>query len=232
MRFVAIDLGATFIKSALVDTGSFTISHIERVPFPPFVKNLPPSYREISAESVLQITKGHIDRLLAMAPDCAGIVSCGQMHGLVLMDGHGANALTNCISWMDERSLLPFPSGHGSYLETLVSKVASDNDAHLIYEMTAGSTIAILFWLITTQGIPRGAIPCSLPDFVMARLSMSEAKCEPTMASGFGVFNALNGAWRMDAIEKLGLGHLTRLATHSKHVQIDSPGNAMTIAVF
>lgn len=207
MRFVAIDLGATFIKSALLDTTSFTISHIERVPFPPFTKNLPSGYREVSAEHVLRITKEQIDRLLAVAPDCAGIVSCGQMHGLVLTDGHGVN-LTDFISWMDERSLLPDPSKDGSYLETLVTRVASYNRADLIHEMTVGSTIAILFWLAVARGIPRGAVPCSLSDFIMSRLSKSEAKCEPTMASGFGVFDALNGAWHVEIIEKLGLGHL------------------------
>ena len=184
MRFAAIDLGATFIKAALVDTGSFTMSHIERVPFPPFVKNLPSGYREVSTEGVLQIAKGQIDRLLALAPDCAGIVGCGQMHGLLLMDGKGA-ALTNFISWMDERALLPHPSGRGSVLEALASIVASRNGADLVREITAGSTIAILFCLSATRDIPRGAIPCSLADFVLSRLAGSEVKCEPTMASGF-----------------------------------------------
>src|SRR3989338_3693726 len=207
MRFAAIDLGATFIKSALLDTSSFTISHIERVPFPPFTENLPSGYREVSAEHALRITKEQIDRLLAVAPDCAGIVSCGQMHGVVLTDGHGA-ALTDFISWMDERTLLPTPSKRGSYLETLVSRAASYNGAELMQEMTAGSTIAILFWLSAVEGIPRGAVPHSLPDFMMSQLSKSEAKCEPTMASGFGVFDALKGAWHGEMIEKLGLGHL------------------------
>jgi sugar (pentulose or hexulose) kinase len=98
---------------------------------------------------------------------------------------------------MDERAL--------PHLETLVSRVASRNGADLIPEITAGSTVAILFWLAATRGIPKGAIPCSLPDFVMSRLSKSEAKCEPTMASGFGVFDVPNGGWHRDAIEELGL---------------------------
>jgi sugar (pentulose or hexulose) kinase len=207
MRFAAIDLGASFIKSALLDTASCTISHIERVPFPPFTENLPSGYREVSVEQALRITKEQIDRLLTVAPDCAGIVSCGQMHGLVLTDGHG-DPLTDFISWMDERTLLPNPAKRGSYLETLVSTVASHNGTDLIHEMTAGSTIAILFWLAATQGIPKGAVPRSLPDFVMSQLSKSEAQCEPTMASGFGVFDALKGAWRAELIETLGLGHL------------------------
>lgn len=199
MRFVAIDLGATFIKAGLVDTGSCAISHIERVPFPSFVKNLPLGHREVSAEGVLQITKDQIDRLLAVSPDCAGIVSCGQMHGLVLTDGQGAK-LTDFISWMDERAL--------PCLEDLVSRVGSRNGADVVRELAAGSTIAILFWLAATRGIPKGAIPYSLPDFVMSRLSKSEAKCEPTMASGFGVFDTLHGTWQVEAIEELGFGHV------------------------
>ena len=199
MRFAAIDLGASFIKSALLDTGSFTVSHVERLPSPSFPKNLPAGFREIPAEDLLRIAKGQIDRLLSIAPDCAGIVSCGQMHGLVLTDGQGA-PLTDFISWMDERAR---PT-----LETLVSKLKNGHGEDWAHEITAGSTVAILFWLATTRGIPKDAIPCSLSDFVMSRLSQSETQCEPTMASGFGVFDVLNGRWHFDALEELGLGHL------------------------
>ncbi len=208
MRFVAIDLGATFIKSALVDAGSFTISHVKRVPFSPFVMGLPVAYREVDPQAVLRGTKEQIDRLLAIEPDCAGIVSCSQMHGLVLTDGQG-NALTNFISWMDERALLPHPSGKGSFLDVLLSRLSSaDDDGALSREIRSGSTISILCWLAATQSIPRNATPSSLPDFIMSRLASTDVKCEPTMASGFGVFDARTGAWRRDAIEQLGVGHL------------------------
>lgn len=205
MRFVAIDLGATFIKSALLDTGSFTISHVKRVPFPPFLKQLPLAHREISPRAVLRKTKEQIDRLLAIAPDCAGIVSCSQMHGLILTDGQGA-PLTNFISWMDERALLPHPSRKGSFLDVLLSRLSSQTGSDFGREIKPGSTIALLFWLAATQGVPRNAVPSSLPDFIMARLSNTAITCEPTMASGFGAFDAGHGSWQVDAIERLGLG--------------------------
>lgn len=207
MRFIAIDLGATFIKSALVDTGSFTMSHMERVPFPPFVKQLPLAYREVCPMAVLRKTKEQIDRLLALAPDCAGIVSCSQMHGLILTDGQGT-PLTNFISWRDERTLLPHPSGQGSFLDALLLRLSSHHRMEVGREIHAGSTIAMLFWLAATQGIPRNSVPSSLPDFIMSRLSNTAIRCEPTMASGFGAFDVLNGAWHLDVIEKLGLGQL------------------------
>ncbi len=208
MRFAAIDLGATFIKSALLDTSRLAISHVKQVPFPPFVKHQPSAYREVRLEAVLRATTAQINRLLAVAPDCAGIVSCSQMHGLVLTD-RGGKALTNFISWMDERTLRPHPSGHGSFLDVVLARLPHQTGKDAGHAITPGSTMALLCWLAETQGIPRGAVPSSLPDFVMSRLLHTGITCEPTMASGFGVFDACRGAWRRDAINALGLGHAT-----------------------
>lgn len=157
-------------------------------------------------QAVLHATKKQIDRLLAIAPDCGGIVSCSQMHGLILTDGQGA-PLTNFISWMDERALLPHPSGKGSFLDVLLSRLSSQTGRDVGREIRPGSTIALLFWLAETQGIPKHAIPSSLPDFILSRLSNAGIICEPTMASGFGAFDACHGTWQVDAIEQLGLGH-------------------------
>ncbi len=190
MRLAAVDLGASFVKSALLDTETLTVSRVERVPFPPFAGGLPPGRREVPVATILEIVKKQLDRLLADEPDCGGIVSCGQMHGLVLTDKQ-RNPLTPFISWMDERSF----SLQGT---------------------ASGSTAAILFSLAQSKQLPEGATPHSLSDFILVHLCGSEAACEPTMASGFGLFDAQRSGWRADEIERLGLNPLAwpRIASY------------------
>src|SRR5258706_8268790 len=101
MRYLAIDLGSSFIKGAVLDLDARSFAHVRRLPFPGPIAGLPPLHFEIDPRQIVAATRALIDDLARDAPDCAGIVICSQMHGLVLMDARGEPA-SNTITWRDQ----------------------------------------------------------------------------------------------------------------------------------
>src|SRR5574337_15814 len=99
---LAIDLGTSFIKGAVLDLDALRITYIQHAPFPNPLGGLPALFCEIDVERVPDATRRLVSILLPHAPGCEGIVACGQMGGLVLADRHGA-PLTHYISWRDQR---------------------------------------------------------------------------------------------------------------------------------
>src|SRR2546428_4190034 len=82
--FVALDLGTSSIKGAIVDLERRRLSRVRRVPFPQPIPGLPPLFCEIDPDQIVSGTRSVLEQLLALAPSCSGVVVCGQMGGLVL----------------------------------------------------------------------------------------------------------------------------------------------------
>src|SRR5262245_59898924 len=116
MTFLGIDLGTSSIKGAVLDLEAPAVTKVLQLPFPPPVCGLPPLFHEVDPTEILSSTSKLITELLAVARDCAGILLCGQMGGLVLTN-HRGEALSNYISWQDRRATLPHPNGNGSYFD-------------------------------------------------------------------------------------------------------------------
>ena len=81
MSFIAIDLGTSFIKGAVLDLDHLRLSHIQRAPFPDPLPGLPPLHKEFSPQAVLAAARQVFQALLPFAGDCEGLVMCSQMHG-------------------------------------------------------------------------------------------------------------------------------------------------------
>ena len=198
MRFLAIDLGSTFIKGAVLDLDARSFDHVRRVPFPEPLPNLPPSHFEIDPHAIAAATRALIAQLLAAAPDCAGLVMCSQMHGLVLTDADGAPR-SNAITWRDGRALEPHPRASVSMFDRLAEHISPDERRALGNELRPGLPLCTLFWMAEHGALPIGATPAGLADFVLAQLCGAAPVCEPTIAAG---------CWHWALIERLGLGGL------------------------
>src|SRR5215217_4511012 len=98
MRYLAIDLGSSFIKGAVLDLDARSFAHVRRQPFPMPIASLPALHFELDPGQIVAATRALIHDLAHDAPECAGIVICSQMHSLVLMDTHGQPA-SNVITW-------------------------------------------------------------------------------------------------------------------------------------
>ncbi|MEM7127924.1 MAG: FGGY family carbohydrate kinase [Chloroflexota bacterium] len=224
--FVAIDIGTSFIKGALLDLDRRQLLHIQRQPFPDPVANLAANFFEVDPDTLVVTIRSLLDSLLGLAPDCLGIVTCTQMHSLVLTDTH-YHPLSNLITWRDQRAVLPHPSGEGTYFDQLLSRLTDEDLAALGGGLRAGLPVGTLFWMAQNQLLPtQEAIPLTLSEFVMTQLCGTDSSSqvessswpnnqqtikpliEPTNAAAYGAYNVEQGDWHYDVLTKLGLAHL------------------------
>lgn len=203
---LAIDLGTTTIKGAVLDIDALSITHIQRVLFPEPIAGLPRLFCEIDVKQVIQATRRLISVLLLHAPQCLGIVMCGQMGGLVLSDAQG-QPLSHYISWRDQRLLMAHPSGQGTDWDHFVRHVTDDDRRLLGNEVRPGLTLSFLYWLAEHGDLPtQPVIAAALPDFVLANLCGTRPATEITDA--VGALNIETGEWHHDLFARLGLGRV------------------------
>lgn len=206
-QFLALDLGTSFIKGAVLDLDRLRLHAIHRFPFPDPLPNPPPLYCEIDPDAVLDATRQLIETLLAHAPDPAGLVMTSQMQGLVLTDAADW-PVSNCITWRDQRALAPRPGG-GTYFDALAARLSAGQRARL-GELHAGLPFCTLFRLAEEGRLSPGLIPASLPDFVLASLCREHAEpgVEATNASVHGPLNLATLTWDADILAAWGLDRL------------------------
>ena len=206
--YLALDLGTSFIKGAILDLDALRLRAVQRVPFPDPLPGLPPRFCEIDPTAVVEATRRLILDLLSLAPDCQGLVMCSQMQGLVVTDPAG-QPLSNCISWRDQRALDNIPGSQRTFFDELEGRLSNEQRRSL-GELHAGLPSCALFRLAQEGRLPEGAVPASLPDFVLARLCQDRdpAGVEATNASVHGPLDLTNLMWQSDILEAWGLAGL------------------------
>jgi sugar (pentulose or hexulose) kinase len=211
--FIGIDLGTTFLKGAVLDLDTMRLGHAERLPFPDFIPNLPLTRREVEPAAVVAAVRDLVRRLLPHAPHCAGLVMCSQMHGLVLTDDHG-QPLSTAITWQDQRALEPDPSGQGSVYDVMAQRVTPRDREDLGNDLRASRPLVDLYMQAQqarragNAPWPAGAIPASLPNFVLANLCGCAPSSDLTNAAAHAALNCETGDWHHDLIARLGLDDL------------------------
>lgn len=208
MHFLGIDVGASYIKGAVLNLAEMRLEAVRRTPFPGFIAGKPAAYREVDPNEIIDRTRGLVDSFRASASECGGIVFSGQMHGLITVDSTG-KALSNFISWQDERGLTPHPSARGTYFELVASKVSAPERRLLGNELRPNLPLVTLFWLSRNKQLSRRtAYPCSLMDFIVANLSRSRPVTEASNGAATGALNVASRCWDYELIARLQLGGL------------------------
>ena len=101
MRFIGIDLGASFLKVALLDTERMSIGHIRKDAAPLPLNSSVEGRKELDPKEIWT-------RVLKLLQETSwnrkidGILVSNQMHGYILVDEEGA-PITNYITWQDGR---------------------------------------------------------------------------------------------------------------------------------
>ena len=207
MSFLGIDLGTSFIKGAVLHLESRQLEHVRRIPFPDPVATGDPLQCEYEPQQVVSAVQLLIDELAPHVPDCEGVALCAQMHGMVLVNDR-RQAVSNCLTWRDQRALLPHPSGSGSYFDAILARTNPAMRRQLGNELEPPRPICFLFWFAEQGRLAQGATPASLPDYVISGLCGSEIGVEATNASAYGAFNLETSDWHHGLIRALGLDHL------------------------
>jgi sugar (pentulose or hexulose) kinase len=204
LPFIGIDLGTSFIKGAVLDTGSCRVEHIRRIPFPEALPGLDPLYCEFAPEQILAATRALIEELAALAPECEGLFMSTQLGSMVLMNSQG-HAASNFFGWRDQRALEQHPSGAGSYYQTLQERIGARHRRDLGNELPVGSPATFLFWLAEQGKLEPGLTPVSLGDFVLSSLCQEPPSVDITTAMTYELLNLSTSQWHLDVVRQLGL---------------------------
>lgn len=201
---IAIDVGSTSIKGAVLDLTGNEVTSMCSLPFPAPITDTSTAQVEIDPQLVVTSVRNLIQRLSQGMPSEGHLWICGQMGGLVLSDDQGS-ALTRYISWRDLRSMARLSDGN-SYLKTLRDAWPDDVWSSLGRELQPGSTSALLYWLNLHGVLSPTAIPCSIADYVVAKLGNSAPTMHATYAIGLLDLHLVD--WHMEALSRIGLDNV------------------------
>lgn len=218
MQVLAVDIGSSTIKGAVINALSGAVGQIARVAFPAPVSGLSSGHFEVEPAAIVAAVRLVIDELLANSPDAEAILFCGQMGGVILVD-ETRRPLTNYLSWRDQRTLAAHPSG-GSYLDAIHRRWTAGEFRELGSELKPGSATSLLFWLAENEQLPQSTTPLTLGDFVVTQLAGAAPHSEPTQA--IGTLNLLRADWHLAAFAKLGIGDLKWPALVECHLPVGS----------
>ncbi len=208
MSYLAIDLGTTFIKGAVLDLDTYQQAHVRRQPFPAPLADRPARCYEVDPMAIVEATRRLVAELLPLAPDCQGVVLCTQMHGLVLATPDGTPR-SNAITWQDQRVLMAHPAGNGSYFEQLKQLISGDEVTQIGRELQISRPLGYLYWMAEQKLLTETAlVPTAIADFVIANLSGAVGPVDPTNAGAYGAFNLTTGDWHWPLLTRLGLADL------------------------
>ena len=207
MSFIGIDLGTTFIKGAVLNLETHQLHHVRRTPFPSQLENTAPLACEFDPDEILTAVRTLLAELAPHAPACEGVVMCAQMHGMVLMNSRG-EIQSNCVTWRDQRVVMPYPSSKESYFQVLTKRIDPKHVRQLGHELDPGRPISYLFWFAEQGDLTPGITPVSLPDFVLSALCESAPGVELTNAGAYGALNLETLDWHKEVIAALELDDL------------------------
>jgi sugar (pentulose or hexulose) kinase len=163
MKCLGIDIGTSSIKGAVLDLENCAVGEIIKEDFPAPISGLPTGYFEVEPYRIREVVENLLARLLDLAPEVSSVHWTGQMGGVILVDKSG-NALTNYVSWRDQRSLEPYPSDGGSYYQLLERRLTRTRLEELGNDCKPGSALSLLFWLAERGALPDSAIPLALAE--------------------------------------------------------------------
>ncbi len=210
MQILAIDIGSTSIKGAVVDFDTGVVRYDYRVPFPNAVSGQPPGFHEVAPSDVLIASRAVIQKLLAHTDQPFALLSCSQMGGVILVDVAASERsdiqpLSNYLSWRDQRTTIRDASGSCS-MDRLRSCWSDELFESLGKELKPGSATSLLHWLAERNQLPPRAMPLGIGDFVISSLCGAKPAMGRTQA--IGLMNLTTGDWHRDAFERAGLGSL------------------------
>jgi xylulokinase len=196
---LGLDVGTTGSKALLISAdGALKVSATTE--YPMYAPQ--PLWAEQAPEDWWSATVASIRRVLSegeVAPsDVASVGLTGQMHGLVLLDAHGA-VLRPCIMWNDQRT--------AAQCAAITAKVGSGNALRLTGNpVLPGFTAPKILWVRehepeVFERIAKVLLP---KDYVRFRLTEG-LYSEVSDASGTALFDVANRQWSRPMLEALGL---------------------------
>lgn len=191
MRYLALDLGSSWTKTALLEDGNVLQERSVPTPMPKDTTGL---RFEIDAEAYFRQVQTALEYYLPQKP--GALLLSTQMHGCVLTDA-AFQPLTPYISWRD---------GMGqNRLEDICTLVGKDATAPSGVPLKGNLALcALLSRRMSGDALPVRARFCTLGGYVIGRLT-GEHVCHMTNAAPTGLVDVQNKRWNQPLLLRAGL---------------------------
>lgn len=192
MRMIALDLGSTFTKAALLTDEM--VQAERQLPTPAALLQGHERY-EIDAEAYFQQVVSLIDVFAGEMP-IDGILFSTQMHGYILTDAK-MKPVTPYVSWQDKLG--------AKHLDS-IRKFLTDTDVYPSGVPLKGNLAVCSLLARRAEGeeIPEGAYFHTLGGYIIARLTGRHV-CHMTNAAPTGLADIRNGGWNDVLLKRAGL---------------------------
>lgn len=195
MRYLALDLGSTYTKAALMEGGE--ILRQTSQPTPPPVNTAQGRY-EIDAEEYFAQAQRILEEL--RDGETRALLISTQMHGCLLTDD-AFRPLTPYISWRDGLGAAKLADIRSLLGEESVAPSGVPLKGNL-------ALCALLARRMLGDALPQKARLCTLGGYIIGRLT-GEHVCHMTNAAPTGLADVRAGGWNLPLIDRAGLGGLT-----------------------
>lgn len=192
MRMIALDLGSTFTKAALLVDGAVQAERQTPTPAPIRRDN---ERFEIDAEAYYQQVAALIDGFMGETPP-DGLLFSTQMHGYVLTDA-AMKPVTPYISWQDRLGAKHLPALRNFLMDADVYPSGVPLKGNL-------ALCSLLARRAEGEEIPQGACFHTLGGYVIARLTGRHV-CHITNAAPTGLADIRQGCWNDVLLKRAGL---------------------------
>ncbi len=203
MLYLAIDLGSSFIKSALLDTDNKSISDIRKTP-PPKTSSLEAGRSELSLSELSASVSDIIERYCGEYK-IEGILFSSQMHGVMLFNENDT-AITPYITWQDTRALEKTVGGEESYVEHIRRVVPKDVLSKTGCDINSSHSVCLLKYFAERNIFGRVAL---LGDALLETLLGHPVPMHETIAASTGIYDIYSKAWSKEMIDILGLERMS-----------------------
>lgn len=209
---IGVDIGASFIKGAILDLSTAHILSIVKIATPsviPSLKRSPSGYIRYELDADVYVKKVHrvINSLLKK---CNGkpeaILFSGQMHGMLLV-GKDNHAVTPFYGWQDERVLEKTNADGMTWMDIFYSKLRGMSIKNTGLTVRPGLSGLTLFWLKEHKVLDQfpHSVMLTIGDYVAARLTGGQRFMHPTQACGTLLFDVVHNCWDRKILKALGI---------------------------
>lgn len=198
MKYLGIDLGSSFTKGAVLDTGAWAVTNRRKMPAPSPAACLPGRY-EVDAEAYFAQVENLVRGMLDETPEIQGILFSTQMHGFVITDAD-FSPVTPYISWQDRASMERDSHGE-TYLQRLAERLGPDAMDHTGVPLKQNLSMCNLFSRVQQgQLAVDGKRFNSLGGYMLGRLGAAHV-CHSTNAAPTGMLDVLRQDWNVSLID-------------------------------
>jgi sugar (pentulose or hexulose) kinase len=210
MSYLAIDIGSSFIKAAILEPVSWRIGQFQSLATPARCPHPNARVYEVSLDDIMGAVRTIIRSAVAANPDLRGLLLSTQTHGFVLANA-GGEAVTPYISWQDTRCLNLMPGSAESALEQVRQRAGEDYRRVSGIFLKPGLALPNLFALRQSRPelsrVGGGLRFCTLGSYVISQLTGRHAG-HLTNAAATGMVDLAQRDWNRSLIEAMGFGNL------------------------